>query len=243
MRVIDHVPSAESTMPSNTDDAALYGYEDPDEVHHQRKQQEHHIHQALYGDESGRMRQPRRSSMKHEEKDANSTRPRRRASIHAGVAIIEVRLPGQSQPVLRRSSIDFMEHPTAVPPASNDNTATWVGERWMSPEEYDKIAHDNQKIVRALEKGTDKNFCTRGLEDQLDPHGIERIRKEAKQTVWEEQQRQKMAGIFDENQIMENYRMAAVQAKFEAADRAQQDSADIETYVKKTREMIRRMSC
>jgi len=221
--------------------ADIYGYEDPDELHLQR--QETHSRQPFL---DRRQQQPRRSSMKQEHGGSSGDRPRR-ASLHSGgggVGIIEVRLPGQSAPVLRRTSIDFMIPAKVImrekqSPSDDDFHASW-----MSPEDYDKIAHDNQKIVKAIEKGTDKNFCTRGLEDQLDHHhAAGRMRDEASQVVWEEQQRQKNAGIFDEVQIMERYRMAGVQSLLAAADRAEQDEADIEDYTRKTRRMMRRMSC
>ena len=237
--------------------ADIYGYEDPDELHQQR--QGGHSQQEQQQPFLNRRHQqlPRRSSMKQEHggggggnSSAGDHRPSRRASGGGGVGIIEVRLPGQSAPVLRRTSIDFMmpakvimttDHPHQRLSSDDDD---FHASGWMSPEDYDKIAHDNQKIVKAIERGTDKNFCTRGLEDQLDHHhAAGRMRDEASQVVWEEQQRQKKAGIFDEVQIMERYRMAGVQSRLAAADRAEQDEADIEDYTRKTRQMMRRMSC
>lgn len=210
--------------PSN-EDASKYGYEDPDAAY-QEKLMEH-------GRAGGFLRQPRRSSMKQEG-------ARRRASIQT-VGTIEIRLPGHSEPIQRRTSIDFNEqYNIEVPSTVTDPNE--MSERWMGSEEYEKIEKDNHKIVRAIEKGTDKHFCTRGLEDQLTP-SIERLRDEAKQVVWDEQERQKKAGYYDESRISEKYRMIVLQAKIDAVERAEQDNADIEAYLKSTRKMMRRTSC
>jgi hypothetical protein len=234
------MPASHSSDESITA-AEIYGYEDPDELHQQRKQNQSQQQPFL----DWRQQQPRRSSMKQEAGSGN--RPRR-ASMHSGggggVGIIEVRLPGQSAPVLRRTSIDFMIPAKVIMTEKPSSDHDDFHASWMAPEDYDKIAHDNQKIVKAIEKGTEKNFCTRGLEDLLDHHhAAGRMRDEASQAVWEEQHRQKNAGIFDEVQIMERYRMAGVQSILAAADRAEQDEADIEDYTRKTRRMMRRMSC
>ncbi len=204
--------------PSN-EDADKYGYEDPDAAYQ---------HKVLdHGHAGGFLRTARRSSMKQEG-------ARRRASIQT-VGTIEIRLPGHSEPVQRRTSIDFnekwnVEVPTTVADPND------LSERWMAPEEYDKIEKDNHKIVKAIEKGTDKNFCTRGLEGRLTP--CTELRDEAKQVVWDEQQRQKQEGSFDESKISDKYRMVVLQAKIDAVERAEQDNADIESYLKSTRKMI-----
>jgi hypothetical protein len=211
-----------------------YGYEDPDAG--QNKVSHGEAGGFLRTGTGTGSRQARRSSMKQE----GAPRTRRRASIQT-VGMIEVRLPGRSDPVLRRTSIDFMEaSPGEVPSTVEDPKE--IPERWMSTDDYKKIEHDNHKIVRAIEKGTDKHFCTRGLENQLEKEG-DRIKEDAHQAVWEEQLRQKKEGTFDEAKLMEKYRMATIQSKIGAVERAEQDNAEIEAYLKSTRKMMRRMSC
>jgi hypothetical protein len=215
------------------EDTEKYGYEDPDEVARQRNP-----HLRSYGGSTGG--QVRRSSMKQQ------GAPRRRASINL-VGTVEVHLPGRSKPVLRRTSVEFrdVKRPEQESPRTSTVSDEAESGHWMTSEEYEKIAHDNLKIVRAIEKGTEKQFCTRGLEDRLGHAGnTERSRLEAKQAVWDEQRRQQEAGIYDEVRIMENYRMATVQSKLAAIDRADGDRAEVEKYVKKVRQpRRRRMSC
>ena len=236
------------TPKPNDDDAAKYGYEDPDaakygyedpDAAYQQKVLTHH------GQAGGFLRRGRGSSMKQEGS-------RRQASIHT-VGTIEVRLPGHSNPIQRRTSIEFVEPwNVEIQPETeyydhdgNDNGDgdDNVSNQWMAPEEYVKIEKDNHKIVRAIEKGTDKHFCTRGLEGKLTP-SLERIRQESRQVVWEEQQRQKNSGCYyDDGTLSEKYRLAVLQAKIDAVERAEQDKADIEQYLKSTRKMMRRTSC
>ena len=215
-----------------------YGYEDPD-THANNKYGYEDPDAAKLQNQSGSFfhsRQARRSSMKQE----GATRTRRRASIQT-VGMIEVKLPGQAKPLLRRTSIDFMEFCTVEVPSTVEDPNE-LSERWISTDEYKKIEHDNNKIVKAIVKGTEKHFCTRGLESQLAKEA-HRSKKDSHQAVWEEQSRQKEDGTFDEAILMEKYRLSAIQSKIDAAERAEQDTADIEAYLKSTRKMMRRMSC
>lgn len=216
-----------------------YGYEDPDDA---GQNIDKVCDKVSHGEAGGFLRSPgprqaRRSSMKQE----GAPRTRRRASIQT-VGMIEVSLPGRSDPVLRRTSIDFMEATSTEVPSTVENPTEELPERWMSTDDYKKIEHDNHKIVRAIEKGTDKHFCTRGLENQLEKEG-DRMKEDSHQAVWEEQLRQKKEGTYDEAKLMEKYRMATIQSKIGAVERAEQDNAEIEAYLKSTRKMMRRMSC
>ena len=237
------------TPKPNLDDAAKYGYEDPDAVNKYGYEDPDAANkygyedpdaaapqQTNHGDSGGFLRrQPRRSSMK----SGDSTQ-RRRASIQT-VGTIEVYLPGRSGPIKRRTSIDFSETCTFQPPPPNTDPND-MSDRWMTTEEYEKIEKDNNKIVRAIGKGTDKNFCTRGLENRFVAEA-DRPRQESHQAVWEEQLRQKEDGTFDESRLSEKYHLTAIQSKIQAVERAEQDNADIESYLKSTRRMMRRVSC
>lgn len=248
-------------MLPNNDDAAKYGYEDPDAVNkYGYEDPDSTLNKYGYADPDAQAKNKygyedqgtapgivsrgtaggfaRRSSMKQE----GAPRTRRRASIQT-VGMIEVNLPGRSEPVLRRTSIDFIEMNVEVHPSPDDaEDPNEKSERWMSSDDYKKIEHDNHKIVRAIEKGTDKHFCTRGLENQLKKEA-DRIKEESRQAVWEEQMRQKKEGTYDEAKLMEKYRMSALQSKIDAVERAEQDNAEIEAYLKSTRKMMRRTSC
>lgn len=241
--------------------AAKYGYEDPDaDAHAHAHAYGYEDPDALSGAPAGKVlvshgeaagflrsshRQPRRSSMKQQGlagQAGGEPRTRRRASIQT-VGMIEVNLPGRSEPVLRRTSIDFMEACNVQVPSTVEDPNE-LSERWMSSEEYKKIEHDNHKIVRAIEKGTEKHFCTRGLEHQLVKEADRfKDKEESRHAVWEEQLRQKKEGTYDEAKLMEKYRMSALQSKLDAVERAEQDNAEIEAYLKSTRKMMRRMSC
>lgn len=223
-------PDAAKYGYEDPDAAHKYGYEDPDAAYHRKVAVDH-------GKAGGFLRQGRRSSMKQEGSQ-------RRASIHT-VGMIEVRLPGHSNPIKRRTSIEFVEpwNVEVQPETNYYNDGEEIPNQWLSPEEYEKIEKDNHKIVRAIEKGTDKHFCTRGLEGKLTP-SLERVKQESRQIVWEEQQRQKKSGVYyDDGTLSEKYRLAVIQAKIEAVERAEQDKADIESYMKSTRRMMRRTSC
>jgi hypothetical protein len=200
----------------DTADASKYGYEDPDAAQAERER-------LGYGDAGNSVR----SSMKKEGRS-------RRASIQFG-GEIEVRIPSQSDPVKRRLSIDFTDRPEEIKPETE--------KKWMEKDEYEVIKKNNTKIVRAVERGTDKHFNIRGLEGMMSTSTQGDDRKAAAKTVLEEQSLQRDDGHFDEKRIMERYRMASLQNKIEAADRAEQDRADVEAYYKSTRRMMRRGSC
>jgi hypothetical protein len=199
---------------SNESDASKYGYEDADAA----------VPASKFS------RAPRRSSMKTE------GRPRR-ASIQFG-GEIEVTLPGESLPVTRRTSIEFVTKPEVQEVKPQEATHNL----WMQQEEYDTIGKNNSKIVSKVEQGTDKHFCLRGLEGMMSTSTQEKYRKDARDSVAEEQSHQRKQGIFDEERISENYKYASLQSKLVAAERGETDNAEIETYLRSTRKMMRRMS-
>jgi hypothetical protein len=196
-------------------DASKYGYEDADAAQKERER-------LGYGDAVNCVK----SSMKKEGRS-------RRASIQFG-AEIEVRLPSQSDPVKRRLSIEFTDRPEEIKPVPE--------KKWMEKDEYEKIKKRNTKIVKAVERGTDKNFHMRGLEGMMSGSTQGDDRKAAAKTVMEEQKLQRTGGHYDDERMMERYRMASLQNKIEAADRAEQDTAEVEAYLHSTRRMMRRGS-
>jgi hypothetical protein len=214
--------------PSTANESSKYGYEDADASASAERQR------LGYGDAGDFVRTPRRSSLKQ------PGRPRR-ASIQFG-GEIEVRLPGQCGTFKRRTSIDFCDKPTVVvqeiPPENEPNNTI----PWMDQAEYDVIQKNNAKIVKNVERGTDKKFCLRGLEGMLSTSNLEIDRKDAVESVMEEQTTQRQYGQYDEDRISEQYRYSTMNNKWEAGERAQQDNAEVEGYLKSTRKMMRRLS-
>lgn len=249
-------------------DSEKYGYEDPDEV-----ARRHAFPIST--------KNPRRPSLKKVSTIGNySTGQRvlRRNSIQvyckpeseASTSTAAAANPGRS--ARRRTSVGFLgtveEIPAPPPPSSSNNNNNsdlpsdanpQQGDEWIREEELNKIRKDNAKIIKYTETGaTDKKFCLRGLEGMLSTSTQEMERRAARQVVLEEQRLQREQGIVDADRISERYRMIAMQSKFEAAERAETDSGDIEGYVRKERKqwlsakappgglksrMSRRMSC
>jgi hypothetical protein len=220
------------------DDAAKYGYEDPDSKYGYEDPDE-----AASIRNRPALRTARRSSMKQEGGAGVPTR-RRRASIQF-VGEIEVHLPGESEPVKRRTSIDFCDTPTVEesPSLRGDSKTMWI-----QPTDYDAISKNNAKIVKHVERGTKKNFCLRGLEGMMAKSKHKKNRATAKAAVIEEQTNQRQEGVFDAGRISESYRMMALQSKLEAAERAETDNAEVQAYVGQARKIwkrrsTRRLSC
>jgi len=205
-------------------DSIKYGYEDPDVViaSNHDNADGHRPHG----------RTPRRSSMKQE------GRPRR-ASIQLG-GEMEYELPGHVK-VKRRTSIDFNHEDYPIERLSTSGNVEFK-ELWLQRDEYDVIAKSNMKIVKAIEKGTDKNFHFRGLEGMMNAKAHDQTVGEAKQCVLAEQNSQREFGTFDEERVMESYKFATLQSKLDAVERGQSDQAEIEVELKKHRKMMRRLS-
>jgi hypothetical protein len=179
-------------------------------------------------------RTPRRSSMKQ-----GSIR---RASI-SYTGEMAVTLPGKKKPVRRRTSIAFAEEAEV---REVEPIATLTDEPqtlWYQEEELSSIKDRLRAVVNTVENGElNSKVCIRGLEGHIG--GNTRIKVRA---AWEavkgEQTMQKIEGEFNDDGISTMYKLFTKDSATQAAERAQQDAADIDKYQRETRRMMRRLSC
>lgn len=208
--------------PSAADDSSKYCYEDPDTWAFLAESKLQHSDLLV--------KVPRRSSLRQ------NGAPRR-VSISRGDEI-EIHLPGHPEPIRRRRSIDFSEITFVEEYKSCEDPLDNV---WFNKDEYEDIRTSNKKIVKCVERGTQKNFCVRGLEPLMDD-GQQMRRRSSIDAVLAEQRAQREAGVFDADKLSESYRRAAVESKVQAAGRAETDNADIQLYLKSAIMLLRRMS-
>jgi hypothetical protein len=178
----------------------------------------------------------RRSSMKQ----GSSTG--RRASIGC-TGQIEVKLPGQKDPVRRRTSIAFSEEDEVkeielVSSLTDDSKALW-----FQKEELQTIKKKLRTIIGSVERGDEnsRKLCTRGLECH-----IGKSTKTMIHAAWDavviEQYMQQNKGSFDDETISMKYKIFARGSQEKAAVRAKEDEAAVAEYQRDTRRMMRRMS-
>lgn len=203
-------------------DSAKYCYEDPDSLESIARLELTH-HDML-------SKIPRRSSMKQAGKP-------RRATIQFG-GEIEIRLPGSSTLVKRKTSIEFND---VLEIEEFKVSEDFFDHVWFNKEEYEEMRSSNKKIIKCIERGTEKNFCIRGLEPMLDNLQQTR-RRQSIEAVMTEQETQRNAGVFDEDKLSESYASECKESKARAADRAETDTADIQLYLQSTILALRRMS-
>jgi hypothetical protein len=200
-------------------DSTQYCYEDPDSLAN--------IARLKLNNRYLLSKVPRRSSMKQ------AGKPRR-----ATIGEIEVQLPGKSAPIKRKTSIEFNDVPEVEEFKVSEDFFDHI---WFNKGEYEEIRSSNKKIIKCIERGTDKNFCVRGLEALLDNQQQVR-RRESIGAVMKEQETQRNAGVFDAEKVSESYTSVCMESKAQAADRAETDNADIQLYLKSTIIALRRMS-
>jgi hypothetical protein len=208
---------------SSPDDTAKYGYED-----------------ASPSPSPGNpTRVTRRSSMKQ------AGRPRR-ASIQFG-GEIEVQLPGREMPVKRRTSIAFQGNVSVKEVAPIHELTNEPEALWFQNHEYKEIKENLKKIVRKTQEGIvgDMRYCTRGLEKLMTQEAVQTT-KEKKFMAWDsvlnEQDLQRDHGFVDDEYMANCYKFNTAKCQQEAANRASQDAAAVDNYLKSTRGICRRMS-
>jgi hypothetical protein len=170
---------------------------------------------------------------------------RRRASIsYSGE--ISLKLPS-GEMTKRRTSVSFKDDADVkdIEPVADmvDNPRRL----WFQEEEY---SHIRSKIDRVLEgarngekESTTSWLCTRGLETLMG-RGISYYeRKEAYQSVLEEQDIQKAQGKHDDEHLRTMYSFHTMDSQFLATEKAENDAKEVEQYLKITRKMCRRLSC
>ena len=174
-----------------------------------------------------------------------SSGPRRRASI-GYTGEIEVSLPGQDQPVKRRTSISFDEKVKVKSVSPVSQMTDRPEELWFQDDEYDRMKQKSFEIVDRVELGMTggKKYCTRGLEKLMQKNQeASMIKKyDAWDAVLNEQFSQRESGTFNDVNIANALRFKTMNSQREANLRAQGDADEIEKYVRTTRRMMRRMS-
>ncbi|CAJ1920882.1 unnamed protein product [Cylindrotheca closterium] len=205
-----------------SDDKAKYCYEDPDTWSYLADRKLKNADLLI--------KIPRRSSIKQ------NGAPRR-VSISRGVEI-QINLPGKGDPITRRRSIEFSETNSIEEYKSCEDPFDNI---WFNKDEYDDIRSSNRKIVKCVERGTDKNFCVRGLESMMDD--VQQVRRRNSiDAVLTEQEAQRDSGVYDEEKLSESYRRTSMASQAQAAGRAETDTADIQLYLQSALMLLRRMS-
>mmetsp|Transcript_18906 Transcript_18906/g.33310 ORF Transcript_18906/g.33310 Transcript_18906/m.33310 type:complete len:425 (-) Transcript_18906:79-1353(-) len=186
-------------------------------------------------------RMPRRSSLK----GSLSHRPRRRASIGACVTMLEVKLPGNQEPVRRRRSISFREDVAVQQVTPAVAMVERPDDLWI---QEDELAMNAEKILLLLqsvdtaEVDIDKNgdfsvngksYCSRGLEQYFSPELAQMKRLQALQCVMNEQHLQRQVGDYDEETLANIYKYSTLRSQREASLRACRDAEEAESYLHK----------
>jgi hypothetical protein len=191
-------------------------------------------------DTSSRPR-PARTSRRSSMKQGNSSVGRRASISYTGE--VEVKLPFQTKPVRRRTSIAFAQEAEVREVAPVSSLTDEPQTLWFQEEELYNIKDRLRGIVSTVENGDlNTKVCIRGLEGHIG--GNTQIKVHA---AWDavkgEQTMQKMEGKFNDVGISTMYKLFTGDSANQAAERAQQDAADIDKYQRDTRRMMRRLSC
>jgi len=202
----------------------MYGYEDAAPDTAVRNSSKSTLNQSMdpYGYElhnpSTPQTRPRRSSMK----GSNTGR----------------RLPR------RRHSISFEEEVKINKVVPIAELVKDKGDMWLQGEDYYNIINKVNTIVERTASGKGPKFCTRGLESMIQRSaGVEdEARKEAWDTVLDEQEIQVTTGHYDEEMLSRKYRRCSNQSRMEAFQRGMQDENNVFRYLEDTRSYCRRMS-
>jgi hypothetical protein len=185
---------------------------------------------------------PRRSSMKQ----GIESMERRRASIQMGVEIT-VYLPGQDEPVRRRSSIKFSETVTVKNVEKLQNLTDRPNDLWFQSAEYKRMRNNSMELVNKIERGQTgvggRSYCVRGLERLLHRESAIRKRTEAWDAVLSEQDVQRDQGYWDEEFMADAYRYTTMESAAAAVSRGKEDEAAILAYMHDSRIRHRRRSC
>jgi len=182
---------------------------------------------------------PRRSSLKKEGK------PRRASIGYTGEMTL---LLPNGQEKKKRTSISFVDETDnqikEVKPIHemvDDNNRLW-----FQAEEYLHIKEEIYRVVKQSQSQQQQinniTTCTRGLESYKN-RNVEDARREASSQVIEEYMLQKARGEYDDEIIRQMYTFHTIDCEVEAAERGQNDEKSIQTYMKDTRNQLRRMSC
>ena len=242
-----YVPPTPKVVEDEEKEEIKHGYEEATPAPDVKKQDEEDKAKKYYGYEEAspspsfhHQRTPRRSSMKQQGV------PRRSSISYRGE--VQNILPGQTKPVSRRTSISFKEKIRVKEVTPVRYLVDEPEQLWFQPEEYDRIRKKVVQLVRKEENGThlqnSKKCCMRGLEGLLQDN-LSR-KSQARNNNWDsvlnEQYEQRNSNKYDDVDIGNVSKFSTLSNQREAANRAKQDAADVEAYLRKTRIMCRRMS-
>jgi hypothetical protein len=245
---------------ASPDDKAKYGYEDSapcrEGADNKNNTSDHQYGDAAPGDDEAKYgyadgaapsgfgsatsrRTPRRSSMKQ------SGRPRR-ASIQLCGEVENVLPSSHGEKVRRRTSITFngaVKVKTVAPVKALTHEPEAL---WFQDEEFDRMKQKCFEIVDKVDQGLTggKKYCVRGLE-KLSDSKREKVlgrKYDAWNSVLDEQDQQRQSGEFDDGHMANVCKFSTLQNQKEAEERARQDAAEIENYLRTTRRQCRRLS-
>lgn len=181
-------------------------------------------------------RMPRRSSLK-------TAGPRRASISYSGE--MTLRLP-TGQTTRRKTSITFNDDEQVQDIEPVTDLVDDPNRLWFQKEEYTHIREKIYAIIASAKNGESDSrttwLCTRGLEPLMGGSNPG-DRREAYESVIEEQKMQKLRGKYDDEYIRTIYQFHTVDAQVIANERAQNDAAAVENYLRVTRKMCRRLSC
>ena len=188
-------------------------------------------------------RTPRRSSLKNGGMDGEYS-PRRRSDGE----LVEVTLPNTGQKVKRRASISFDDLVRVMKVEAVPDMIDSPDEYFVSPREIARKKASAIQLMHAVEKGAipdGKKPCLRGLESLSASYKMEKtaLQYNGREAVLEEQELQRSTSSFSDLDIADAYRRASRRSQRMAAERAQRDEKDVESYLKSSRRYCRRLSC
>jgi hypothetical protein len=229
--------------------------EGPDDYSSSTKTKQHENEEDLYGygdgaptprtggaDDRTNTAAPRRSSLS----GGKQRRSARRASIGYTGEMTLVLPTGETRK--KRTSISFADTTEVKEVQPVSDMVDDSNRLWFQATEYE---HIQEKIFDMIHEAKESNnagkdrpesMCLRGLEPVLD-RSIAANRKEASDTLMDEQKALKMQGRYDQDYLRDMYMFHSVDAQVRAEERASEDAKEVAEYLKITRRMCRRMSC
>ena len=173
----------------------------------------------------------------------------RRASISYTGEVVSY-IPGEANPVRRRTSITFADNAEVQEVAPMTDLAEEPETLWYQEDEYASMKQKIKVIVQYVDTYSKQSrngivperVCTRGLERHMSG-GQKSIEDKynALDFVLDEQDIQRDEGMYDETTISQVYQHLTVESKNKARKLAAQDAKDIEKYTASTRKRLSRM--
>lgn len=177
----------------------------------------------------------RRSSFRQE----GSPRRNPLAHPHEKGDLVEITLPptkvGDGQRVVvRQTSLSFQE-PAEYTMIESAQSLSCKKDLWFQQSEMNLIHKQVKAILQKTENGVDsetgKKYCTRGLEQLMQPQMTYRQRDVAWDAVLNEQMLQKKLGVFKEDALANLYKYSTIDSQNEAVMRARADAKHAAKYL------------